>query len=95
MSGAPPPSYSDTQATASTTNRSLPEIPPRYQVGPKVLSEPFVNSRQLKAHLSLLHAFFNLRKTVEQGTRLQNVPWIEPLNAEQKWAWFVTLAVER
>lgn len=92
MSDTPPPSYPDAQAT--TAKPAAPEIPASFQVGDKTLPEPFVNTAQLKLHLSLLDAFYNLRWTVEQGTRL-NVPWIEPLKADQRWAWFVTLAVER
>lgn len=83
----PPPTYSDAQASPTPA-------PIHLQVGDKVLDQPFVNSAQLKRHLNLLDAFYNLRKDVEGGARL-SVPWIEPLDADQRWAWFVTLAVER
>lgn len=49
----------------------------------------------LKAHLRLLGAFNALRATVEENLGAQLPDTVAGLDAAQRWAWFVGLAVDR
>jgi hypothetical protein len=53
-----------------------------------------VGVSEVKTHLALLHAFANLKSHIEN---LENeaFPYYIPRSNEQKWGWFVGLAVER
>ncbi|KAH8103957.1 hypothetical protein BXZ70DRAFT_888620 [Cristinia sonorae] len=71
--------------------------PSSYRIGGKVITEPLVNIPQVKAHLALLRAFKELRKTV-QDTSAQVLglpPVVSDLSPDKRWTWFVGLAVER
>lgn len=76
---APPPTYSP---------------PSAYHIGSHTLANPLVNVDQLKAHLGLLKALYDLRQAVEAGDdRFPEL--VRTMGPEQRWGWFVSLAVER
>lgn len=76
---AAPPSYSP---------------PSAYNIGPHALVNPLVGVEQLKAHLGLLKALYDLRQVVEAGDD-QFPELVQAMGPEQKWGWFISLAVER
>ncbi|ESK84525.1 hypothetical protein Moror_6144 [Moniliophthora roreri MCA 2997] len=63
-----------------------------YKIGPRFTASLVAISR-IKVHLNLLHAFAGLKTRVKrlEGHGLQAIPEGE----DQRWAWFVGLAVER
>lgn len=67
--------------------------PTQFNIGLLRTSKPLVNLSQVKNHLALLHAFTELKKQVE-GLEEAAVPHM-PMDLEGRWAWFVSLAVER
>ena len=103
---APPPRYGEYEAgpsTGASGNQSTP--PPHLEqiclpVGGKVPKEPFVTIPQLKAHLGLLKAFRELKNRVTYLEANQDVRDKVPLLAQelgpqQRWTWFLELALER
>lgn len=93
------PSYSAPRATASPYNENVD--PPAYTqsksypVGGQN-ADLFVSERQLKAHLKLLGAFWELKQQVVEGRfGVSNTKLLEQKDPERRWAWFVGLAVER
>ena len=85
-----PPGYSEREElppgyTAGTT----------YTIGKHALSGPLVQIPHLKAHLSLLRAINGLRTIIEEGRDPRIPRDVFELDAPQRWAWFVGLAVER
>ena len=88
-----PPAYA-----ANASNGDAPpayEAPKSFTIGSKTLTQPVVRVGELKAHLSLLRAFKNLRTLVEDGQITQWPEVVRVLDPEQRWAWFVGLAVDR
>ena len=75
--------------------------PPKYSpptsfvIGTKTLAEPLVHVNELKTHLALLRAFKVLRTTVEESKATEWPELVQPLDPQQRWAWFVGLAVDR
>ena len=70
--------------------------PSSYNVGGRVVKQPFVTVEQLKAHLALLRAFKELRTVVEDGTDSRLPSDIRDLETPAlRWARIVALAVER
>ncbi|KDQ53342.1 hypothetical protein JAAARDRAFT_161844 [Jaapia argillacea MUCL 33604] len=67
-------------------------FPQTFLIGSKATLQPLVQPEQLKFHLRLLQAFWDLRVAVEE--RQWEVPHL-PAEKELRWAWFVHLAVER
>ena len=84
-------------ADNSNSDNVLPpptyKAPTQFNIGLLRTSKPLVNLSQVKGHLALLHAFTELKKQVE-GLEETAVPHM-PVDPERRWAWFVSLAVER
>ncbi|CAL1714258.1 unnamed protein product [Somion occarium] len=80
--GSPPPSYS---------------APKSYKIGSRTLGSPLVDINQLKAHLALLHAFKLLRADIQSKSaeELELPAVVDRLGENERWAWFVGLALER
>lgn len=70
-------------------------FPSTFTIGNGRTLAPLVTPEQLKGHLSLLRLFYNLRATIEAGKDDRLPAWALQLEPERRWAWFVTLAVER
>jgi hypothetical protein len=98
MANQIPPAYSTT-ADNTNGNSDGPVPPPTYtaptqfNIGSKLTPGPLVNISQIKAHLALLHAFAEFKKEVE-GLQEETIPHM-PADLERRWAWFVSLAVQR
>ena len=101
----PPPSYGSTAASFTIKplnsdsvhdDHGLPEytLPTKFKIGSSETRNPLVSISQIKGHLALLHAFAELRKTVETTTAYSSLPYV-PEEKDRKWSWFVGLAVER
>lgn len=56
---------------------------------------PLVQTNELKAHLCLLRAFKILREAVEVDDVTDWPETIRMLDRQQRWAWFVGLAIDR
>jgi hypothetical protein len=56
-------------------------------------SNPVIDPTELKAHLNLLRAFYDLKSQVEDGSRLE--PNTHMLSPEERWESFVRASVER
>ena len=80
-----------------TTNDSPPDYSPptSYRIGSQTLLSPLVQVAELRAHLSLLRAFKNLRNDVEEANAAKLPEGTRTLDQRQRWAWFVGLAVDR
>ena len=72
-------------------------VPIKYRIGGALLESPLVSIRRVKAHLTLLRAFKSLKTNIQERTSedLRLPPIVSELSKEQRWAWFVALAVER
>ena len=68
--------------------------PTTYTVGRRQ-TYPLIHARHLKGHLALLHVFDMLRRDVESGDLSRFPPDVRTMDAETRWGWFVSLAVER
>lgn len=86
-----PPAYSDT----SSDQPPAYTPPSAFVIGSRTLTHPLVQIQELKAHLSLLRAFKNLRTVVEDGKVAEWPEVVRMLDPQQRWAWFVGLAVDR
>ena len=94
----PPPAYAirapPNQVVANHDNVQ-PPAPPQYtfpesfNIG-TARTPPFVDCAQLKGHLALLNSFALLRSQID-GLSASAV--LE--DKDRRWAWFVSLAVER
>jgi hypothetical protein len=100
MESSPPPSYTSPEppkieVPAGASDASPPAYthPSSYSVGGLSTSLPFVNVAQIKDHLTLLHAFAELRIRVET-LPADDIPQL-PSDKERRWPCFVGLAVER
>ena len=84
-------------STISRGSNSSSATQPAFNIGPNTLSKPFVQVDDLKAHLSLLRAFKNLRNKVEVGdvTGWSEIPAICDMHPYFRWKWFIEFAVER
>ena len=100
---APPPIYQASQSPQQVADpqgvQKVEEDPPpnynvptQFAIGNSLTDAPLVSIQEIKTHLSLLHAFAELKNSVDavQGPILGI-----QLNKEQRWAWFVGCAVER
>ncbi|KAK6993012.1 hypothetical protein R3P38DRAFT_2738590, partial [Favolaschia claudopus] len=97
----PPPPYTTSDPSparlfaSSSNSRGAPPVyssPHTFPIG-RCAVDPFVTVAQIKGHLALLHAFADLKTSVE-ANNFAEVPHV-PTEKEQRWAWFVGLAVER
>lgn len=68
--------------------------PATYTVGRRQ-THPLIHTQHLKGHLVLLHAFDTLRRDVESGDLSRFPQDARIMDSETRWAWFVSLAVER
>ena len=72
----------------------------RFPMGGKIPQGPFVTISQLKAHLGLLRAFRELENRVtdleaNRDVRDKLPPLGQKLGSQQRWVWFLELALER
>lgn len=93
--GSPPPAAFLRDAPP----QSVPSIGWReldsYHVGTVSLKKPFISVNEVKRHLSLLHAFYELKQKVLNVTsKVSKTLWAQ-LDAERRWVYFVGLAIER
>ncbi|KAF7974265.1 hypothetical protein HWV62_13052 [Athelia sp. TMB] len=92
----PPPSY-----PANKDGAQLYSSPPAYtfpqlfKIGRKQTSGPLVTTAALHSHLGLLRQFWNLCQAVESGQDARIPVFALAPEPELRWAWFVTLAVDR
>lgn len=84
-----PPSYTDAQA--SPPRYTLPET---FDIGQRSVGL-LIQPQQLRGHLSMLHAFHNLRVIVESNDAPQFPSDVRAMEPEKRWGWFVNIAVER
>ncbi|EIN11322.1 hypothetical protein PUNSTDRAFT_50377 [Punctularia strigosozonata HHB-11173 SS5] len=91
-------SASDSSDAATRPSDAPPSyhFPTAFTIGSKKLDNPLVDVPELKVHLDLLGAFYVLKNAVSSGVD-ERLP--QPVRAlaepEQRWGWFVSLAVER
>lgn len=105
--GTTPPRYTTHGAGPSTSTTSDRSDPPPYHleqvripVGGKVPKVSFVTASQLKTHLGLLRAFKKLKDRVtdvgdNQGVRDKLPQIAQELWLQERWTWFLELALER
>jgi len=67
--------------------------PTQFLIGASHTKGQLVNVPEIKGHLALLRMFTELKNKVA-GLGPDSAPYI-PLEKEQRWGWFVALAVER
>ena len=92
------PSTSTPDGQSTLPPRYLERI--RFPVGGKTPKGPFVTISQLKAHLGLLRAFRELKNRVtdletNRDTRDKLPSLARELESQQRWVWFLELALER
>jgi hypothetical protein len=92
-SPAPCPLYYPEQPFASSSHTR--DTPSPFRVGLHDLRDPLVQIKHLKLHLLFLSALHDLRQRVESSNEGSLPPMICELGGEQRWSWFVNLAVER
>ena len=102
-----PPRYAALEAGSSTSAPADHSAPPpyylepiRFPVGGKVPKDSFVTVPQLKTHLGLLRAFRELKDRVidldaNQDVRDKLPPLAQELGPQERWTWFLELALER
>ena len=78
-----------------STPGNTPALPPPYVVGTQHAQQPLVSPEQVKGHIRLLRAFYNLRITVEDGKDRRIPGYAVKMDKDARWRWFVHLAVER
>jgi hypothetical protein len=66
-----------------------------FWIGLHEFQDPLVQIKHLKLHLFFLGALHDLRRRVEFINEGPWPPLIGELDREQRWSWFVNLAVER
>jgi hypothetical protein len=96
-SSASPPQYQVIAPEKSTSEASPPPeyaLQSKFEIGYKAPPKPFVTATELQVHLDLLRAFKELRVKIELYPN--DLPEdIQKLSREERWWWFVALAVER
>ena len=101
-----PPRYTAHEPVRASTSDDSPAPPPyyleqiRFPVGGTVPRDPFVTVSQLKTHLGLLRAFRVLKDRVtdletRQEVRNKLPPSAQELGPQERWTWFLELALER
>lgn len=78
-----------------STPGNTPTRPPAYVVGTQCAPRPLVSPEQVKGHIRLLRAFYNLRITVEDCKDRRIPGYAMKMDKDARWRWFVHLAVER
>jgi hypothetical protein len=93
----PPPPYSELPAPTPEqplASSSHPrDSPLTLHVGLHELHDPLVQIKHLRLHLLFLGALHDLRRRVENEGSWP--PLIGGLDRDQRWSWFINLAVER
>jgi hypothetical protein len=95
MDEPPPPAYAVRPPPNPVIDDYVPPAPPQYtfpesfNIG-STRTAPFVYIALLKGHLALLHSFALLRSQIDELSA--NVVLEDK---DRRWAWFVSLAVER
>ena len=87
------PSYYAEQPFASSSHTR--DTPSTFRVGLRDLRDPLVQIKHLKLHLHFLGALHDLKRRVESASEGSLPPLTSELDGEQRWSWFVNLAVER
>jgi hypothetical protein len=97
MADTPLPAYSGPAAGQSITDAEIPPpiytVPARFLIGKAITEAPLVSIQQILGHLTLLHAFAELKNAVD-AVAAETILGVK-LSKEQRWAWFVGCAVER
>ncbi|KAI9461336.1 hypothetical protein HD554DRAFT_2028306 [Boletus coccyginus] len=83
--------HSYTNAQASAPRYTLPDT---FDIGHRSVGL-LIHPHQLRGHLSMLHAFHNLRVIVESDDVTQFPVDVCAMDPEKRWSWFVNIAVER
>ena len=98
----PPPPYSEFVSPAPrgpeeplTSSSRAQDTPSSFRVGLHDLHDPLVRIKHLRLHLLFLDALHDLRRRIESSNEGSWSPLIGELDGEQRWSWFVNLAVER
>ena len=100
----PPPPYSEFESESPVpccpeqpfaSSSHTRDTPSTFRVGHRDLCGPLVQIKHLKLHLLFLSALHDLRRRVESSSEGSLPPLIGELDGEQRWSWFVYLAVER
>ncbi|KAK0439257.1 uncharacterized protein EV420DRAFT_1178806 [Desarmillaria tabescens] len=79
-----------------TTQQPTSNLPFKISIGGRLVPEPFLTVPQLKGHLALLRCFAELKNKVENMAEAEQTSYPQvPADKEQRWNWFVALAVER
>jgi hypothetical protein len=103
MNSQPPPPYSESPVPVTLCNIEQPlasssrscDTTLTFHIGLHELRNPLVQVKHLKLHLYFLGALHDLRRRVESPNDTPWSPLISVLDGEQRWSWFVNLAVER
>ncbi|KAI0683785.1 hypothetical protein BC835DRAFT_1422968 [Cytidiella melzeri] len=90
-----PPLSSSRSITSPFRHYDSSERPAYCKIGKQPVLTPLVSLPQVKAHLSLLRAIKDLRRTVEEGTDERFPEYVKMLQPAQRWIWMVGLAIER
>lgn len=97
-----PPQYVAHEVGPSTNHSAPPPYhleQPRLPVGGKVPKDPFMTVPQLKVHLELLGALRKLWDRVadlEANHARNKLPSLaQELGSQERWTWFLELALER
>jgi hypothetical protein len=93
VSLGPCPLYSPEQPLTSSSRTR--DTPLTFRVGLRDLHDPLVQIKHLRLHLLFLGALHDLRRRVEAPNEVSWPPLVAELDGEQRWSWFVNLAVER
>lgn len=67
----------------------------KFKIGTATTPGPLVSVSELKGHIALLHAFSELKKTVEASDINPFLKTPSQSLHDAKWTWFVGIAVER
>ena len=102
-----PPGYTLREAGPSANTPRDNSAPPPYHleqvripIRGRVPKDSFVTASQLKTHLGLLRAFRELKDRVidletHQDVRDKLPPMAQQLGPQERWTWFLELALER
>jgi hypothetical protein len=95
MADGPLPPYA--AAGQAITDAEVPpptySVPTRFVIGKLITEAPLVSVQQILGHLTLLHAFAELKNEVD-AVATETILGVT-LSKEQRWSWFVGCAVER
>lgn len=94
-----PPSYRAQDTGPQPSQLDVPPpaytFPETFKIGVRETTGPLVTTLQLQGHLGLLKLFWDLRQKVESNQDDRVPTFAKALEPELRWAWFVTLAMDR